>query len=293
MADPMVQRRLVGKGVRAARTDKGLSQSEAAAKLDWSASKLTRIERGDTPASKTDLEAVLRLYEVLDTPLGEELIARGIEARKKPWWQPYLDPTAGTRDGRLGRLLSFESEANVINAYAPSLVPGLLQTEDYSREVLAHFTARPDRVDTLARLRARRYQEVFKEGRRHPRVRFVLDEAVILRRVGAPEKASIMVEQLRYIKEQVGVRGIDLRVLPFAAGMHAGLRGPITIYEFDAASGPEDVAFVRDEEFVEGAERARYLDTFEALYARALESEETTALIDAAIAAMSAGEGVD
>lgn len=288
----MVQRRLVGKGLRAARTDRGLSQSDAARELDWSASKLTRIERGDTPASKTDLEAALRLYEVWGTETGDELVARGVEARKKPWWQPYLDPTAGTSDSRLGRLLSFESEAKMINAYAPTLVPGLLQTEAYGREVLAHFTEQPSRVEALARLRARRHEEVFRKGRTHPKVRFVLDEAVILRQVGAPENPSIMVGQLRHIKEQVATYGIDLRVFPFAQGMHAGLKGPITIYEFEASTGLEDVAFVRDEAFVEGTERATYLETFEALYARALGPAETTEMIDAVIAAMSALGGV-
>ncbi|WP_406293567.1 helix-turn-helix transcriptional regulator [Embleya sp. NBC_00888] len=286
MADPMVQRRLVGKGLRTARTEADISQSEAAKELEWSASKLTRIEKGDTAPSKNDLEAALRLYEVWGTPIGEELVERGIEARKKPWWQEFLDPTAGTREGRWGKLLSFESEAVAIDGYEPSIIPGLLQTEAYGREVLRHLAVKPGQVENLARLRSRRREEVYGEGRRHPRVRFVLDEAVVLRRIGAPRDPSIMVAQLRYLKDQVTRHHIDLRVIPFDRGMHAGLSGPISIYEFET-SGLDAVAFVKEAVFVQDGGANEYLETFQALHDLALSPEKTMRLIDSVIDAMS------
>ncbi|WP_439681670.1 helix-turn-helix domain-containing protein [Embleya sp. MST-111070] len=291
MSDPMVQRTLVGKGLRTARIFKQMSQSAAATELDWSASKLTRIERGDTPASKTDLEAALRLYGVWGTPMGDELVARGIEARKKPWWHAYLAPTAGTPEGRLGKLLSFESEARVINGYETSIVPELLQTQDYSREVLRCLAPKSNETDGLGSLRARRRQEVFRNDR-PPKVHFVLDEAVVLRWVGVPAKPSIMIDQLRYMKAQVIEHGIDLRVIPLDRGMHAGLKGPITVYRFDASSCLEDVAFVGEAVFIRDADTAEYLQTFQALHDLALSPEESMLLIDRVIASMSTEEAL-
>jgi transcriptional regulator with XRE-family HTH domain len=287
----MVQRRLVGKGLRTARTSKQMSQSEAVTELDWSASKLTRIERGDTPASKTDLEAALRLYGVWGTPIGDELVARGIEARKKPWWHGYLGSAAGTPDGRLGKLLSFESEARVINGYEPSMVPELLQTQDYGREVLRCLASKSNQTDGFASLRARRRQEVFRNDR-PPKIHFVLDEAAVLRWVGAPAKPSIMIDQLRYMKAQVIEHGIDLRVIPLDRGMHAGLKGPITVYRFDASSCLEDVAVVGEAVFIRDDETAGYLQTFQALHDLALSPEESALLIDRVIAAMPIKEGI-
>jgi uncharacterized protein DUF5753 len=170
----------------------------------------------------------------------------------------------------------------VISGYEPSIVPGLLQIRDYGREVLRCLTPESSRADGLAGLCARRRQEVFGNGRR-PEVHFVLDETAVLRWVGAPERPSIMIDQLRHLQALVIEHDIDLRVIPLDRGIHAGLEGPVTVYGFDTAWGLEDVAFV--------GETAAYRRTFQALHDTALPPVETMRLIDRVIASLPTEEG--
>ncbi|HEU4346782.1 MAG TPA: Scr1 family TA system antitoxin-like transcriptional regulator, partial [Actinoplanes sp.] len=125
-ASPAVARRRVRLALRKARQGKGLSQADVAAKLEWSLSKVQRIESGEVSVSGTDLRALAILYGSFTAEEVDQLLGDTRVARRQRWWtapeyRQHLSPG-------LIELLGFEAEATRISAYQPMLVPGVLQT---------------------------------------------------------------------------------------------------------------------------------------------------------------------
>jgi hypothetical protein len=124
----------------------------------------------------------------------------------------------------------FEGKATEIREYAPSVVPGLLQTKEYAYEVLGSGYPRKsdDELDKLVatRLERARILDVFHS----PDVCFLLDEAVLRRVVGGPD---VMCEQLRHIAELGASRRIRVHVLPYSVGAHALQAGFLSLMWFD------------------------------------------------------------
>jgi hypothetical protein len=200
-------RRLIREIVRL-RTDSGLSMEVAASRLDWSKSKLYRIEAGHTRISTDDLEDMLDLYGVR-SPQREALIQLGRDARKRGWWTAYSDVFTGSYIGM---------EA-VITHTRPALT-----AEDTTRTVAA---------------RTARQQALF--GRDEPpQIHVVLDEAALRREVGGPETIR---EQLAVLAGVTARPYVTIQVLAFSAGAHAGMDGKFTILTFPDPEDPP-IAYV-------------------------------------------------
>ncbi len=123
-----------------------------------------------------------------------------------------------------------EPQAVMIREYGQSLVPGLLQTADYTAAVFeAHFPRRSEeeRADGIRTRLAR--ADILDDPVR-PELWALLDEAVLRRVVGGP---AVMAAQLRHIYELAARQRIRLHVLPFSLGAHALLEGPVTLMRFD------------------------------------------------------------
>ncbi|MEW2308551.1 helix-turn-helix transcriptional regulator [Streptomyces sp. NPDC006864] len=123
-----------------------------------------------------------------------------------------------------------EQQATVIREYAPSLVPGILQTEAYARAVLGRAfpsmsAAERDRA-VVARLKR---AEILKNPAT-PVVWAVLDEAVLRRPVGGP---TVMAEQIEHIVTLTESERIRTHVLPLGLGYHPLLDGMLTLMWFD------------------------------------------------------------
>ncbi|MFG2978589.1 helix-turn-helix transcriptional regulator [Streptomyces sp. NPDC048331] len=130
-----------------------------------------------------------------------------------------------------------EALATAIYEYAPTLVPGLLQTEDYARAVIRATspTALAERVDALVGARAERARLLGDPEA--PEVWVVLHEAVLRTVVGGP---AVMAAQLRRIASYARAHRIMVQVVPFAAGAHGAVGSMMTIMQF--AEAP-DVAY--------------------------------------------------
>jgi hypothetical protein len=197
--------------------------------MDWSPSKIIRIEAGSVGVSTNDMKALLRLYKITDPARTADLLALARAARERTSTYRDVPP-------RLLQFIEYEAAASSIRGFQPLLVPGLLQTEEYARAVIQQFmdTSSRTHIDSLVKIRMQR-QEVLSRSD-PPKLLFVLDEAVIRRRVGGE---AVMRRQIHHLIETAGRRNATLEVVPFSVGVHPGMQGPFVILEFPDAADDE------------------------------------------------------
>lgn len=155
------------------------------------------------------------------SPAEIAALVRLAEATPDGWWVG-----AGVPEW-MHPLVSLEHEATEENAFANSVMPGLLQTRDYARSIhLAEQVRQPaDVVDRLVDARMQRQEVLSRSRPLHLWV--VLDQAVFSRVVGDP---AVMAGQIDHLMEQARRPTVDVQVLPFEAGAHAaGLGHFVTI----------------------------------------------------------------
>ncbi|MFD9221869.1 Scr1 family TA system antitoxin-like transcriptional regulator [Streptomyces sp. NPDC060064] len=202
-----------GEELKRRREAADLTQEELSERAVMSRTHIAHIEAG---RRRPDVADARRLDQVLKTG--------GFFER----FLPALDGRAVAE--HFAEALEFEQQATVIREYAPKLVPGILQTEAYAREVLGsgHPPKNAEERDRLlvTRLERARILDNFDS----PVVWTMLDEAVLRRPVGGP---AVMCEQLRHILALGDSRRVRVHVLPFSVGAHAMLEGFVSLMWFD------------------------------------------------------------
>lgn len=225
---PVVQSALLRSDLIRLRKDRDLTQQMVADALEWSPSKLIRVEGGRSSITKTDLDALLSQYGITSESQRERLQSLNRGAREPGWWADFRDQISPTYLSYVG----YEAGAASLRQFHGSVVPGLLQTLEYASELSAPGLEPIDSAPAV-RLRMRRQQELAK--RNHPpRESYVIDEAVIRRHVGVDKDPAIMPNQLLHIADVAErEKRVTVRVIPFRAGAHEGMFGPFTLLEFD------------------------------------------------------------
>jgi transcriptional regulator with XRE-family HTH domain len=234
-----VRRRRLRSELRRVRETASLTQDQVATAMDWSLSKVIRIESGAVGISTNDLKALLNLYRVEDAERIDDLIglAQSARQREQAWWtgfRPVISPPYLTYIG-------YEAEAAAILQFHTAIVPGLLQTEAYMRAIMQDTPLaplEPDAIETLVKVRLSRQHHVL-ERRTPPEIITVLDEGVLRRVIGAP---AAMRDQLRHLHQMAKQSRFPIQVLPFSAGANPGINGPFAIVEFADENEPDVVS---------------------------------------------------
>jgi transcriptional regulator with XRE-family HTH domain len=271
---PEILRRRLRVALRQARDAAGLTQREAAAALDWSVSKIIRIEQGATPITPVDLRALLAVYQVKDPEEIDELVqlARG---SKKQSWTEYRDVYSAISLNLFGS----EAAAKTILKYEPTFVAGLLQTQEYAQALLTALGHPEEKVEQMVNARIQRQELLDRDDR--PDLHFILGEAALSRAVGG---RRVMMRQLERIRELGKRPGISLQVLPFSAGPHPHIGGAFTILQF-ADENVDDLLYLENA----GGERsireepevlADYYETFAILEGLATRPEALDVALD-------------
>ncbi|MEU5883650.1 helix-turn-helix transcriptional regulator [Spirillospora sp. NPDC047279] len=222
---PSVRQRRLAAELRRLREDQQLTGDDVAAELSWSTAKVSRIENARTGARISDVQRLLNLYKV-NGPHLNELIALANEAAEKGWWEAY--PSIGPA---YAQLIALEADARKALFWETLVVPGLLQTETYAREVISGWqivdTLTPQEIERRIEVRLRR-QKVVEHTTRPLELRVILDEAVLKRRIGT---SGVMVEQVSHLHRMSQLPHVEIFVLPLDA-RHKILAGSFTLLEF-------------------------------------------------------------
>jgi len=205
-ASPTVRRRLLAAELRRLR---GVQTGGAVARaLSWSPAKISRYELGQTNFPLDEVEKLLDFYGVAEPRRGQ-LLTLATEAGQRGWWEEYSDVLAP----EFMEFIGIEAEADWMAHWQVGVIPGLLQTEEYARQLNSGYHSviptPPGVLERLVRVRMIR-QELL---RREPPLRLsvVMDESVLLRRIG---DESLMYTQLQRLDRVAELPNVDLRILP-------------------------------------------------------------------------------
>jgi transcriptional regulator with XRE-family HTH domain len=273
---PSVRGRQLARELRRLREAAGLTGEAAAVSLGWSSAKVSRIETARTPVAASDLPPLLALYGATGAE-AERLEWMAQTARERGWWRIYADDLPSEYTTYIG----LEAEASSVTYYLATVLPGLLQTEDYARAVLQSIILLPPgEVERRVQVRRTRQRRLDETDGTSLNLLAVLDESVLRRRVGGLE---VMRDQLGHLVDLAGHPNIAIQVLPYSAGAHAATSGPFTILTVPHYRDTEIVyvelmgggLFIEDEQEV-----YRYTLVIDDLRAAALDTAESIAFIN-------------
>jgi transcriptional regulator with XRE-family HTH domain len=266
---PTLRRWELGARLRSLRLDHQLSVEDAAERLLCSPSKISRLETGARGASQRDVRDLCDLYEVT-TDVRQELMTLARPTHVDAYWK-------GVDEARPDQstYVELETAASSIQCYETIRVPGLLQTAEYTREMISAIepglSART--VEQLVKTRQLR-QRVLDQDQ-PPRLWCIVDEAAFHRQVGGPKE---MVSQIRHVIEISRRPNVTVQIVGFSGGAHGGCDGVFTILEFPKESlGPVVYVEGRSGGLFFNAEPkiTTYRDTFDLLRANAASPPET------------------
>ena len=211
---PTVARRRVRLAIREARDAAGLTQGQVAEAMEWSPSKVIRIENGEVSISPNDLRPLLTHLGVKDRAAVNELVAAARIARQRQRQAWYQKPELREHmSDALRHLIEYEAEATEIRNYSTHYVPGPIQTPEYA-EALTGSHDELDQEQIKAVLEARIHRRAAILPRLGTSVQFycLLDESVFRRPTGGKE---VFAGQLRELHRLATQQSIHIRMLPF------------------------------------------------------------------------------
>jgi len=287
---PTVARRRVRLTLREAREAAGYTQLQVAEDMEWSLSKVIRIENGDVSIAPNDLRVLLTYLGIRDKVKVAAMLADAKVARTrsaKPWWNEpeYREHLSE----QLRKLIEYEAEAREIRYYNVHFLPGPLQTPGYGEALLSMWHDEMSQEQIQTRLKARRLRHEALLSRLGTfELLLLLDESVLLRPIGGD---AIFAEQLELLRRMATAGQARIRMIPF---------DPVTPLtnnaSFDIISLSEDdggLLLYREngltDELVEDrASTARHRDRFDKVWNLVTSEEETIDFINGRIGELEA-----
>ncbi|WP_280257796.1 helix-turn-helix domain-containing protein [Nocardia wallacei] len=240
---PTALRIAVGGQLRKLREQCGITRDAAGEHIRGSHAKISRLELGRTGFKERDIRDLLTLYRVDDPQDREAFLDLVRKANQPGWWHRYSDLLPQWFETYIG----LEHAAHSIRTFEAQLVPGLLQTEAYTRAVV-ELGHQEDEANRRVELRRQRQKILDREG--GPTLWAVLDETVLHRPIGGND---VLRGQLEHLVEMSDRLNVTIQVLPYAAGGHAAAGSSFTMLRFAEPELPDLV-------YIEQLTSAIYLD---------------------------------
>jgi transcriptional regulator with XRE-family HTH domain len=227
---PTVRRKRLTVELRRLREQAGLTCEDVGHKLECSGTRISRMETGRIGARPGDVRELLEIYGVTGAE-ADSLVQLARDARRKGWWHAFARVVPPWFEAYVG----LESDAARLHDFQPSVVPGLLQTEDYARAILrsAPDAGGGEEIDQQVALRMRRQAVLDQSG--PPQVQVVLGESVLWMQVGGP---AVLRAQLLRLADLATRPDLTLQVLPLRTAAHAQPVSAFTLLEFADPADP-------------------------------------------------------
>ncbi|GAA2337792.1 helix-turn-helix domain-containing protein [Streptomyces kunmingensis] len=269
---PTARRRRLSIELKKLREASGLTCAQVGAAVDWSGSKVNRMETGHGRVQPSDVEALCRLYETSDE-MREFLKSLARQAKTKGWWQVHGSGVPEWFNIYVG----LEQEVSSFRQYQCEVIPGLMQTPTYVTELHvsgSHMTL----ADAERAIRVRIERQEMLTRKDAPDAWFILSEGSLRNVVG---DQAVMRDQLEHLVHASGLPSTTVQVLPFDSGTRP-VTGPFTILGFPDQEDP-DIVYkdgITDAVYLEGEHHVReYTRAFDALRAAALSPQRSLQLI--------------
>jgi hypothetical protein len=250
--------------------------------LGWSPAKISWYELGQTNFPPDEVEKLLDFYGVAE-PRRSQMLTLAAEAGQRGWWEEYSDVLAP----EFMEFVGLEAEADSMAHWQVSVIPGLLQTEEYARQLNTGYHSviptPPGVLERLVRVRMIRQELLSREPAF--RLSAVMDESVVLRRIG---DQGLMHAQLLHLAAAADLPNVELRIMPLSNRETSLVAESFTILSFGtgrtgAAGRLPDVVStegVTSELYVEGEpDTYMYRLVFQGLVNASLSSAESQRLI--------------
>ncbi|MEV5781891.1 helix-turn-helix transcriptional regulator [Streptomyces sp. NPDC051639] len=270
---PTARRRRLSIELKKLREQSALTCAQVGAALDWSGSKVNRMETGSGRIQPSDIDALCRFYATSDE-LREFLKALARQAKTRGWWQVH---GAGVPEW-FSIYIGLEQDASTFRQYQCELLPGLMQTSAYAGELHrtgAHLSAQD--IDRAVRVRMERQAMLTRSG--GPDAWFIVNEGALRNLIG---DQALMREQLERLLETLELPSVTLQVLPFDSGTYPAT-GSFTLLGFPDQEDPDLVYRdgITDAVYLEGEHHVReYTRAFDGLRAAALSPRRSAELIE-------------
>jgi len=256
-----------------ARTRTGYTANNACDILNWGRGKVGRFEANQWKRPEmSDIRDLVRIYEIEDSAVKDEIEELAIKARARAWWRDLPEIFDSEFPG-------YENDATTIRVFMPLVLPGLLQVPAYT-EALLRAGPRPPawRRKALA-ARGRRQEILERIDATAPRFSAVITEASLLYRWGARDDRREQVEHLADLSRR---RNVDLRIQRFEDGPPTGMVSMVNIFGF--RDDEPDLVFVETDYSIEEVSKPDsvrgYLESFERASDAALEPADTTGYLE-------------
>ncbi|EFL22041.1 MULTISPECIES: helix-turn-helix domain-containing protein [Streptomyces] len=272
---PTVLRVVLGKRLQDLREKSGLSFEQAGRALDVTHATIRRMEKAEVGLKLPYVEKLLRTYGVTDPEEVEAFLSLAREANKNGWWHRFRDVLPDW----FNTFVSLEVEANLIRAYEPHYIPGLLQTEDYSRAVLRAGMPHAPETEIERNVALRLERQALLRRPDPPMLWVVMDETVLRRPIGGSETMRAQIGRLIEVADSPQIR---LQVMPFDAGPHPAMYGPFHIFRFPIPELP-DIAYtetlVSGSYFDQRDDVSAFLEALDRMCAQAAPAQTTQAIL--------------
>ncbi|GHJ30253.1 MULTISPECIES: helix-turn-helix domain-containing protein [Streptomyces] len=269
---PTARRRRLAIELKKLREEHQLTCSQVGEGLDWSGSKVNRLETGQGRVQPSDVDALCRFYGTSDE-LRELLKELAKQSKTRGWWHAYGSAVPSWFSVYVG----LEQAASGLRTYECEIVPGLLQTAEYARELhLATSPSTPEDVERVVSVRMER--QAILTSASPPDLWAIVHESVLRHVIG---NAKLMRSQCERLLEMAALKNVTIQVLPFDAGSYPAV-GALTILAFPDQEDP-DVVYrdgLTDAVYLERPEDiAWYSKAFDNLRALSMSPQQSSNLI--------------
>jgi hypothetical protein len=231
----------------------GMTASHIDDRLTWGRGKLGRFEANAWKRPElSDIRDLLRVYQTDDETQHEveELASR---ARSRAWWR-----NSRFKDVFEDEFPGYENDASVIKTCMPLVLPGLLQTEAYSRAHMSVGARDEDWIERAIAGRLRR-QIILDRTDTAPHLIAIITEAALRYSWGTPADRR---EQIDHLIKASKRPNIELSIVRFEDGPHPGMSSLINIFHFPDADEPP-ITFLETDTAITEVSSTEYLHLFE------------------------------